>query len=53
MVPATEAAVALRLTREQVVRRIQAGQLIGRKDSKLGWVVDRKELRPVRKACAA
>jgi len=38
---ATVVALRLRLTREQVVRRIQKGVLQGRLDPDRGWLVDR------------
>jgi hypothetical protein len=39
-IPAATAAVPLRMTREQVVRRIQKAELRGRFDSRRGWLVE-------------
>ncbi len=40
--PAAEAAVLLRRSRERVIRLIQTGDLPGRRVPGVGWVVDRK-----------
>lgn len=42
--PAAEAAVLLRISRERVIRLIQTGAIPGRKIPDVGWVVDRLAL---------
>ena len=37
---ATDAAVRLHMARDRVVRKIQVGELRGRRDAALGWLVE-------------
>jgi hypothetical protein len=39
--PVISAAMRLTMTRERVIRRIQTGELAGRRDPDVGWVVDK------------
>jgi hypothetical protein len=39
-IPATEAAIRLRVSRERVVRLVQIGRLPGRRDPELGWMIE-------------
>jgi hypothetical protein len=41
LVPVTAVTKQLKMTREQVIRRVQTGELAGRRDERRGWLVDR------------
>jgi hypothetical protein len=38
-IPAAEAAVRLSLSRERLIRMVQTGRLLGRRDAERGWLV--------------
>lgn len=53
-VPVAEAAIALAMTRERVIRLIQVGRLRGRRDRDRGWLIDQASLATLTKdACPA
>lgn len=49
-VTAAEAAVRLGMSRERLVRLIQVGDLLGRRDGALGWLVSLRALQRLERA---
>ena len=50
---AIEAALALGISRERVIRRIETGKLPGRRDAARGWLVNRDAVEAARTDVAA
>ena len=51
--PAAEAALRLGMSRERLIRLIQNGQLEGRRDPRLGWLVGQAAVERLRRTHAA